>query len=81
MLFPFSLRKVLKAGLSRCEEKTLPAFFSLTGFRVVTGPQPASRFVTTPHYVWKWSRSSVSGETNFGYRKREECREGKKFKR
>jgi hypothetical protein len=28
MLFPFSLRKVLKAGLSRCEEKTLPAFFS-----------------------------------------------------
>jgi hypothetical protein len=38
MLFPFSLRKVLKAGLSRCEEKTLPAFFSLTGFRVVTRP-------------------------------------------
>jgi hypothetical protein len=38
MLFPFSLRKVLKAGLSRCEEKDPPAFFSLTGFRVVTRP-------------------------------------------
>jgi hypothetical protein len=38
MLFPFSLRKVLKAGLSRCEEKDPPGILLSNGFRVVTRP-------------------------------------------
>jgi hypothetical protein len=31
MLFPFSLRKVLKAGLSRCEEKDPPGILLSNG--------------------------------------------------
>jgi hypothetical protein len=62
MLFPFSLRKVLKAGLSRCEEKDPPGILLSNGIpRSYAAHSLQSRFVTTPHYVWKWSRSSVSG--------------------